>query len=78
MLPGLLIGRPGWGELLIIGAIIVLLFGASKIPELARSLGRAKAEYKKGAEMGEEELDELEEEEDEDRTEDAGADGARA
>lgn len=75
MLDGLLIGRPGTGELLIIGAIVVLLFGASKIPDLARSLGRAKAEYKKGAEMGEEELA-SEEEEDEDV--ETSPDGARA
>lgn len=74
MLEGLLIGRPGTGELLIIGAIVVLLFGASKIPDLARSLGRAKSEYKKGAEMGEEELAEDEEDEDVETS----PDGARA
>ena len=30
--------------------VIVLLFGAKKIPELARSLGRASQEYKKAKE----------------------------
>ncbi|MEE8402024.1 MAG: twin-arginine translocase TatA/TatE family subunit [Candidatus Hydrothermarchaeaceae archaeon] len=39
-------------ELIVILAIIMLLFGASKIPELARSLGKAKGEFKKGIEDG--------------------------
>jgi sec-independent protein translocase protein TatA len=37
----LLIGNLGTPELLIILAIIVLVFGASKLPELARGSGRA-------------------------------------
>jgi sec-independent protein translocase protein TatA len=36
-----LIGGLGAPELLIILAVIVLLFGASKLPELARGSGRA-------------------------------------
>lgn len=36
-----LIGNLGPSELLIILAVIVLLFGASKLPELARGSGRA-------------------------------------
>ncbi|MFS3130369.1 Sec-independent protein translocase subunit TatA [Nocardioides sp. Bht2] len=36
-----LIGGLGTPELLIILAVIVLLFGASKLPELARGSGRA-------------------------------------
>ncbi|MEE9475018.1 MAG: twin-arginine translocase TatA/TatE family subunit [Candidatus Hydrothermarchaeaceae archaeon] len=45
----------GPSELLVILAIIMLLFGASKVPELARSLGKAKGEFKKGIDEGEEE-----------------------
>lgn len=41
-------------EILLIFLIIVLLFGASKLPELARSLGKAKGEFKKGMEEEEE------------------------
>jgi sec-independent protein translocase protein TatA len=62
---GLLIGGVGPPELLIVGVIVVLLFGASKIPELARSMGKAKAEYKKGAREAEEELEADDEDEDE-------------
>lgn len=34
-------------EILVIAVVILLLFGAKKIPELARSLGRASYEFKK-------------------------------
>ena len=34
-------------EILVIAAVILLLFGATKIPEVARSLGRASYEFKK-------------------------------
>jgi len=37
----------GWEFLLVI-AIVVLLFGSSKIPQLARSLGQASKEFRKG------------------------------
>ena len=47
--------RPGFWQVLIIVAIIAVLFGAKKIPELARSLGKAKGEFKKGLVEGEKE-----------------------
>jgi len=37
----------GWEFLLVIG-IVALLFGSSKIPQLARSLGQAKKEFQHG------------------------------
>jgi sec-independent protein translocase protein TatA len=36
-----LVAGPGTPELLIILAVVVLLFGASKLPDLARNSGRA-------------------------------------
>ena len=47
--------RPGFWQILIIVALIAILFGAKKIPELARSLGKAKGEFKKGLVEGEKE-----------------------
>lgn len=38
----------GWTELLIVFGIIILLFGASKLPEVARSLGESVNEFKDG------------------------------
>ncbi len=41
-------GMPGGGELVIIGVlVIVLLFGAAKVPQLARSFGQAMGEFRK-------------------------------
>ncbi len=39
-------------ELLIILAVVLLLFGAKKLPDLARSLGESAKEFKKGIEAG--------------------------
>lgn len=47
-------------ELIIIGIIaIVLLFGATKLPSLARSIGRSAGEYKKGRQEIEKELEQV-------------------
>lgn len=42
----LFIGGLGGMELIIIMAVILLLFGAKRIPELARGLGRGIREFK--------------------------------
>jgi sec-independent protein translocase protein TatA len=48
-------GMPGGTELLIIFGIIVLLFGAKKIPDLAKGLGKGIKNFK--AEMKEDETE---------------------
>ncbi len=42
-------GRIGVAELVIILLIILLIFGATKLPEIGRSLGKAIKEFKKGS-----------------------------
>ena len=49
-------------ELVILVVVIgVLLFGAAKIPQLAKTFGKAKAEYKKGEIEGDKELKDFKE-----------------
>ncbi|MDP1820230.1 MAG: twin-arginine translocase TatA/TatE family subunit [Acidimicrobiales bacterium] len=38
----------GAPELLIVLVVILVLFGGSKLPKLARSLGQAQSEFKQG------------------------------
>ena len=52
---------PGPPELLIVLAIAVLLFGASKLPDLGNALGRSTKEFEYGREKSEQELEELRE-----------------
>jgi twin arginine-targeting protein translocase, TatA/E family len=55
-------GLPAGGmELAIILLIAVLLFGANKIPKLARSTGQAMGEFQRGREEIEQELEEVRE-----------------
>jgi sec-independent protein translocase protein TatA len=61
MIEGLLIGTPSGLEIGIIVLVLVILFGASRIPDLARSLGEAKSEFQRGLEEGREGEDEDEE-----------------
>ncbi len=39
----------GGTELLVIAGVVLLLFGGSKLPSLARGLGQSIKEFKKGA-----------------------------
>lgn len=39
-------------EIALIIGVIVLLFGARRLPEIARSLGKARGEFRKGLEEG--------------------------
>ena len=45
----------GTTEIIIIGAVVFVLFGATAIPKFAKSLGQAKREFKQGFKDGEEE-----------------------
>ncbi len=45
-------GGFGWGEMIVVVLVVLLLFGAKRVPDLARSLGRSLSEFKKGREEG--------------------------
>jgi len=42
----------GGPELIVILVVVLLLFGAAKLPQLARSLGASAKEFRKGVEEG--------------------------
>ena len=48
---------PQGPELIIILIVILLLFGGAKLPKLARSLGQAQNEFKRGLKDGSETTD---------------------
>ncbi|MFZ4484508.1 MAG: twin-arginine translocase TatA/TatE family subunit [Chthoniobacterales bacterium] len=47
MSPILAFSTPGWPEILFILLIILVLFGAKRLPELARGLGQSLNEFRK-------------------------------
>ena len=49
----------GVTEIVLILIVVLVLFGGKKIPELARGLGKAQAEYKKAKETIESEIEEF-------------------
>lgn len=44
----LFLGNLGWGEILIIALVVLLLFGGRKIPELMRGIGKGVRSFKEG------------------------------
>lgn len=45
-------GSFGAGEMVIVFLVLLLLFGASRLPKLARSMGQASKEFKTGLKEG--------------------------
>lgn len=54
----LLFGSLGWGEVLIIAFVILLIFGGKKIPELMKGLGKGVKSFKEGIKGVEDDLKE--------------------
>ena len=65
MFESLMIFVGGYEWVWIIVIVGVLLFGAKKIPELARTLGKSRGEFEKGKMEGDKELNDLKEKKDE-------------
>jgi sec-independent protein translocase protein TatA len=53
----ILISMPGGGELIIILVIVLILFGAKRIPEIAQGLGKGIREFKKSVRDVQTEID---------------------
>ena len=49
-------GNLGAGEIILILLVVLILFGAKKIPELARGIGKGMSEFKKGIKDVEDEI----------------------
>ena len=56
VMPYLAFGLPGGPEWMFIIFVVLLLFGAKKLPELARGLGKSIGEFKKAREEFEGEI----------------------
>ena len=56
MIPLLALSMPGWPEILVIFLIVLLLFGAKRLPELARGLGQSLSEFRKAKDEFDKEL----------------------
>src|SRR5580704_307984 len=54
--PTLAFGIPSGGDLIILAVLVLVLFGAKKLPVFARSLGRSMGEFRKAKEEFEQEL----------------------
>ena len=52
----LALGPLGGPEMFMIGALVLLLFGAKKLPEFARGLGKSMGEFKKARNEFEQEI----------------------
>jgi sec-independent protein translocase protein TatA len=52
-------GPLGWPEIIIILVVLLLLFGAKRLPEMGRSLGRGMREFKEAVTTSEPESKEL-------------------
>ncbi|MEQ9304144.1 MAG: twin-arginine translocase TatA/TatE family subunit [Marinoscillum sp.] len=51
-------GMPGGGEIMVILLFVIIFFGAKKIPQLARGLGRGIREFKEATKEVRKEIEE--------------------
>lgn len=70
-------GMPGYMEVLLILFVVLLLFGAKRLPELSRALGRSLGEFKKGRAEGEKEPARLDSDQEAKKESEAGKEDGR-
>ncbi|MBQ0024862.1 MAG: twin-arginine translocase TatA/TatE family subunit [Bacteroidales bacterium] len=58
----LFLGSIGWGEILIVLLLVILLFGGKKIPELMKGLGKGVKSFKEGMKDVEDDMKEIKKE----------------
>lgn len=61
MITPLLLGGLGTGELIVIVLVILLLFGAKRIPDLMKSMGKGVKSFKQGMKEVEDEINSADE-----------------
>ena len=49
----------GWGEIVLIALVVLLLFGGKKIPELMKGLGKGVKSFKEGMSKVEDQVDDI-------------------
>ena len=49
-------GRIGIGEVIVVGLVIILLFGARRLPEIGSAIGQAIREFKKAAQKSDDNI----------------------
>ena len=59
----------GMGELIVILLIVLVLFGASKLPEIAKALGKSVKEFKKAGKEIRDSIEDVTSEEEENKKE---------
>jgi len=56
---GVILGRIGTTELVLILVVLLLLFGAKRIPDIARAVGKSMSQFKRGLKDVDIESDEI-------------------
>ena len=57
----------GMGELVVVLLIVLILFGASRVPEIARALGKSISEFRKAGKEVQDNIEEIAQEEDKEK-----------
>lgn len=67
-----MLGGIGWQEILVILLVVLVLFGAKRIPEIARGLGRGITDFRRAVKEGTDEIKKIGDEDDDKPKSDSG------